>query len=341
MRFRVAAFGTVTLSLLLAGCATSPQAPALPGAAAVANRPATAGNTYLYVTDPTVNRVEVLDPTYKLVETITSGLNFPVGDWVDSKGNLYVANEGKCDGSGNVVEYAHGSTTPTYTYSSGLICPLFVGADSSGNVFVFDYGTGGPWNFLAEYPQGQNTVTNTWNTCNTGTYAFCYPTGLTMVSSGELMLAMYGAVHGSLGSYWVADEVLYNQKYNNQFYLTGYTGAGGGVAIDKKFNVLVGANPVPKGGVGGAKRRSGPGGWAIVRTPHKHGTEIQLHNLKYIGFTFVDSLTLSADQKTLFVADYGGKDVTVLTYPKGAFVKALGSANGLTDPGSAALGPAP
>ena len=88
---------------------------ALPHAAAasvrtIAEAPAAfflnASYTYLYVTDPKVNQLEVLDPSYNLVKTYT-GLNTPVGDYVDPKGNLYVANEGTCAGTGNVVEYAH------------------------------------------------------------------------------------------------------------------------------------------------------------------------------------------------------------------------------------------
>ncbi len=75
------------------------------------------------MTDPKVNQLEVLDPSYNLVKTYT-GLNTPVGDYVDPKGNLYVANEGTCAGTGNVVEYAHGSASPTYTYSAGLNLPL-------------------------------------------------------------------------------------------------------------------------------------------------------------------------------------------------------------------------
>ncbi len=331
-------------TLLLAGCASTQGAPGLPGTPSGASTGHRAGGayTYLYVTDPTINQLEILDPTYKLVETITNGLSRPVGDYVDSKGNLYVANQNSssCAGGGNVVEYAHGSTSPTYTYSSGLVCPLFVGADSSGNVFVYDYEYGGLSNVLIEYAQGKNTPINSWNTCNTGTYAFCYgPTGLSMGPAGTVLLTMYGAVHGSLGTGWVVDEVFYQQKSNNQYYATGYNGPAGGVAMDKKYNILTGANPVPPSG--SAQPPSGPGGWTVVKTPRKHGTDFHLVNLKYAGFTFVNSLTLSADQKTLFVDDFGGSNVTVLSYPKGKFVKSLGKANGLTDPGSVALGPAP
>lgn len=63
--------------------------------------------------------------------------------------------------------------------------------------------------------------------------------------------------------------------------------------------------------------------------------------MKYKGFGFVSALALTSDQKTLYVADYGGATLTVLSYPKGKFVRAIGASNGLTDPDGVALGPAP
>ena len=178
-----------------------------------------------------------------------TGLNTPVGDYVDPKGNLYVANEGTCAGTGNVVEYAHGSASPTYTYSAGLNCPLYAVADANGHVFVYDY-AGALTSNVVEYKQKTNTVLATWNTCNTGTYAFCYPTGLTIDASGHVFATLYGAVHGSLSYYWTVDDVYYKLK-NVQAYVTGYTGPAGGVAVDKHRNILVSANSVPSSGSAG------------------------------------------------------------------------------------------
>ena len=76
-------------------------------------------------------------------------------------------------------------------------------------------------------------------------FAFCYPTGLALNGAGHVFLTMYGAVHGSLNSYWVVDEVLYQLKSNNQVYVTGDNGPAGGLALDSNHNILVGANPVP------------------------------------------------------------------------------------------------
>lgn len=340
MRLRVLVLGFAAALGLLTGCSShSAGTAALPSVGKAGPKKVSAPYSYLYVTDPKVTQLEVLDPSYKIVETITKGLSEPVGDFVDTQGNLYVANENKCSG-GYVSEYALGSTSPTFTYSQGLNCPLYVGADSSGHVFVFDNGHGTLSMFLAEFNQGSNQQIATWTTCNTGYYAFCdAPSGLTVGPSNSLFLTLYGAVHGSLGTYWVVDEILFNYK-NEQLYIKGGGGAGGGTGIDKKLNVLVGAAPVSGSG-GGGRKASGNGPWGIVKSPLHCGTECSYSNLKFKGFTFVSEMALSANQKTLYVADYGGSTLTLLSYPKGKFIKALGKANGLTDPDGVALGPKP
>jgi len=323
---------------VLAGCAMPHATPALPSTGNGSEKKIASSYTYLYVTDPKAGKLEVLDPTYKIVATITSGLNNPVGDFVDSKGNLYVANEGNCSG-GNVVEYPLGATSPSFTYSQGLICPMYVGADSSGHVFVFDYGYGTLSMFLAEYDQGSNQQIATWTTCNTGYFAFCVaPTGLAIGPNNSLFLTLYGKAHGSLNNFWVVDDILFNYK-NEQLYVSGNNGPAGGTAVDKKLNLLVGAYPVPSSG--SLRKTSGSALWGIVKTPLHCGTECTFHNLKYKGFTFVSALALSANQKRLYVADYGGATLTVLSYPNGKFITALGSKNGLTDPDGVALGPKP
>src|SRR5690348_7464592 len=143
MRPALGSFAIILTSVLAAGCAGStsggsglPEA-SNPNGGPHRSHAKPGASNYLYVTDPKVNSLKILDPSYNIVKTITSGLSGPVGDWVDGNGNIYVANENNCSG-GNVVEYAHGSSSPTFTYSSGLICPLYVAVDGAGNVFVFD-----------------------------------------------------------------------------------------------------------------------------------------------------------------------------------------------------------
>ena len=329
-------FGAI---LALAACSMptrpSPLIPPSQTASALVSRPSQASATfdYLYVTDPNVNQLEVLDPNHNLVQTYTAGLAKPTGDFVDGKGNLYVANASNC-AHGNVVEYAHGATTPTFTYAAGLSCPVYVGADKKGDVYVFD--AGGSTTTLYRFKQKKNKVAKSWNTCNKTLYTSCSPEGLTMGSNGWPYLTIWGLLPGGKPSgYWVVDVVV--PKLNQQGYVPGAYGPAGGTAIDNHRNLLAGAYPV-----GGCGKSRLTGNETVVELPYPyHGSDWCPFDLGYLGFTAVTGLALSADQKSLYVADYGGATVTVLSYPKGTYVTSLGSANGLTDPESVAIGPAP
>ncbi|MBV9720187.1 MAG: hypothetical protein JOZ77_12780 [Candidatus Eremiobacteraeota bacterium] len=111
------------------------------------------GEKDLFVSNYGATDIEVLaNKTWKPAGTITNGITCPDGNWVDAKGNLYVAN---CDTSApTVVEYAKGASSPTFTYSSGMTDPVGVTTDSHGNVYESDF-EGGAVN---EYAQGSNTV---------------------------------------------------------------------------------------------------------------------------------------------------------------------------------------
>lgn len=332
MRMNLGSAGWFVAALLLAACSSSLQtaqtAPELPAVSR-----ATTTSNYLYVTDPKVQQVEVLDPSYNLAKTYTTGLATPLGDFVDPKGNLYVANQSDCV-HGNVVEYAHGATSPTFTYSASLSCPVAVGADKHGHVYVFDAGGGNTT--LYRFNQAKNKVVKSWNACNKTLYTSCSPESLTMGSNNWVYMTIWGLLPGGKPSgYWVVDILV--PSLNQQGYVPGSYGPAGGTAIDKKKNLLAGAYPV--GGCGGSRLT---GNETIVELPYPyHGSDWCPHDLGYIGFTAVTGLALSYDQKSLYVADYGGANLTVLSYPNGTYVTSLGAANGLTDPESVAIGPAP
>ena len=60
------------------------------------------GANSLYVSDAGINAVDVLaNNSWTYSGSITSGINGPDGNWVDKKGNIYVANYG----GPNVTEY--------------------------------------------------------------------------------------------------------------------------------------------------------------------------------------------------------------------------------------------
>lgn len=64
----------------------------------------------LYVSDPGTNSVQVFAVGGGLTQTLT-GFNAPQGECVDGAGNVYVANRL----AHNVLEYAHGGTSPIKT----------------------------------------------------------------------------------------------------------------------------------------------------------------------------------------------------------------------------------
>lgn len=64
----------------------------------------------LFVTDEGTGAVEILaNKTWQNIGSLGSSFGF-LGDWVDSKGNLYVANFML-----DILEYAPGATKPSHT----------------------------------------------------------------------------------------------------------------------------------------------------------------------------------------------------------------------------------
>jgi DNA-binding beta-propeller fold protein YncE len=61
-----------------------------------------------------------------------TGLSGPLGEAVDTRGNLYVADTF----NNRVLELAAGSKTPTVLPFTGLKEPRFVAVDTVGNLYV-------------------------------------------------------------------------------------------------------------------------------------------------------------------------------------------------------------
>lgn len=74
-------------------------------------------------------------------ETITNGINCPLGTIVNAQGKLYVSNV-YCTGSsycmGTITEYPAGHTTPSVTINKNLLDPEGLALDGLGDLFIAD-----------------------------------------------------------------------------------------------------------------------------------------------------------------------------------------------------------
>jgi hypothetical protein len=163
------AFGVCTLLVALAGCGGSQINPSAvtqgvsePGVAAqsllsqfalrngtMAVNPNHSGSWMapqaqhaglLYISDLSTNAVYVYSyPTGTLKGTLT-GFDSPFGECVDSKGDVFIANYV----ASNILEYAHGGTSPIATLSDAGYNPIGCDVDpTTGNLAVTNFGTTG------------------------------------------------------------------------------------------------------------------------------------------------------------------------------------------------------
>jgi len=172
----------------------------------------------LFVSDFGTGAEEILaNKTWTNTGSITDGIDGPDGNWVDKKGNLYVANYGGAD----ITEYHKGSTSPSFTYS-GVEDPVAVTTDSKGNVYEGDFEGG----YVTEFPQGSNSIT-----------AQCSPggdvEGVAVDKSGNVYVAFLDGSSGRVVEYSGG--------------LSGCSGTTlgvtvefpGGMVLDKKSNLVL------------------------------------------------------------------------------------------------------
>jgi hypothetical protein len=128
-------YGVCASAVLLTGCGamqtSSSSPPALPQTAEI--RPRTSSTTLLYVVDAWGNDVEIYTyPGQTLVGTLT-GFASPSGLCVDKTGNVFVTDYR----AGDIVEYAHGGTSPIATLADPNSGPAGCAVDpGTGNLAV-------------------------------------------------------------------------------------------------------------------------------------------------------------------------------------------------------------
>jgi hypothetical protein len=256
----------------------------------------------LYVSDEGNAAIDIYS-NKKFVETgqITSGLDGNDGDWIDSTGNLYVANYA----SASIQEYAPGATSPTFTYSAGLEDPINVSTDNKGDVFASDFG-GGTAGVVNEYAQGSNVV-KAWCTVPGDVGG---AEGVAVDGHGDVFMAYNGS---GVGPGQIA-EFVHGLKGCNATILPVTFHYIGGIALDKHNNLIV----------------CEQGTDTITGTVYQIAPPYNALNKTIgVGWRSPFHISLRKNNKVLIVADPGSDLVTVRTYPKGAVTTSLGKANGI------------
>jgi sugar lactone lactonase YvrE len=129
-----------------------------------AAKPAGSGRPYsvksssklVYVCNLGAGDVEVFDQAGKNqqpIASISDGILGPGGLTTDTKGNLYVSDEGPISGKWTVQMYAPGSTSPTKSYQTDLFSPTDVVVAKDGTIYIANF-NGSQNGWVAVYPKG-------------------------------------------------------------------------------------------------------------------------------------------------------------------------------------------
>jgi hypothetical protein len=115
----------------------------------------------VYIADTANSRVVVLNESGSLVETLSDPGEYPAGVGVATDGTVGVTNIlSTSGGSGNVVFYAPGATSPSRTATGLLSRFYFGGFDKSGNFYLDGEDSGGNVH-VAVVAKGSDTVSDT------------------------------------------------------------------------------------------------------------------------------------------------------------------------------------
>lgn len=308
MHARVFVALTVFFGLVLAGCGgtnVTPGAPAASSAALFRSAPTlrvkhdnASYKRALYVLDRNANKVKILTNTYfRELGVITDGITDAIGETIDGQGNLYVANQFVNSSTGNVVEYAPGDTSPSFTYNAYMGYPNGVAVDRHGNVFEADQ------SFINQYFQHDNTLVATCG-APSGTVS---PIGVAIDGGGDVF-ATYVDTNSQVDIY----EFIGGLSNCNATFLisVGRFAVNDSLALDGSNDLIVAQ--------GSSVDVIDPPYTAVTRTIGSSlGTAI--------------SVSLNSKNKLAFVADHDyNQNVTVINYQTGANVKVIGVQYGIT-----------
>jgi hypothetical protein len=271
----------------------------LPAVSADTSPQAKKGSGVLYVDDGGNRSVEIFgNGTWKKVGSITNGVGPDVDrNWVDANGNLYVAQFSPAD----VVEYAPGGTSPSFTYDSQMQLPMDVTTDRAGNVYEADELTSS----VNEYAQQSNSLSAT---CGGG--------GLTLSvavdGSGDVFVA-YAENNGD--GHVIEYSGGLSGCHATELGLT--LGFPGGMALDKKGDIIIcdqGNNAVD-----------------IIAPPYK-----SISGTLGSSYSAPSSVRINRmNDRAYVVNENPPRDVFILKYPNGSLIKKLGAKNGISGPAGA------
>jgi hypothetical protein len=273
--------------------------------------PGASQQTLLYVSDIGTSTVQAFTyPQGKLAGTLT-GFGYPQGLCSDSSGNLYVTDAGNDD----IVEYAHGGTTPIATLNDANSFPASCAVDpSSGNIAVANLLTS--QNFeagnVAIYPPGQTNATAYADPNMTREYFLAYD------SSGNIFV---DGVNGTTGYFRYA-EMSPGGSFTD-ITVKAKIGFPGGVQQDGS-DMAVGDQQGPVAGRPDVYRVSSSGavdGKTTLRTAS---------NGRLIDPAQFVLVAKSATKNDIVTADALGATVYVNAFPKGTYVSSFTS--GLVQP---------
>lgn len=265
----------------------------------------------LYVSDGGLQAVAVFSNMgWGYVGEIGSNLVGADRDWVDKKGNLYVAN---CCVEKNIVEYDPAGSL-IFTYSDGLTNPITVTTDRKGNVYAGDYSSlyhYYSYGDVVEYAQESN---NAEATCFVGDALGSGTEGIAVDKKGDVFVS-----YNSNAFYGPGYLVEYKHGLRGcRVTALGITlGFAGGIALDKNANLLV----VDQSNTA----------IDVVAPPYTSISGTFGSNL-YIPFGVTINKSNTQAYVVTEMTSTAASFVDILSYPSGSLIKTLNSSDGLSEP---------